>query len=59
MKYEIYDDCDNLLKKAGREILFLNKGDVIWVCEEIPYMVTNKHIDYIRKTCTVYTESVY
>ena len=43
----------------SKEILFLNKGDVIWVCKEIPYMVTNKHIDYLNKITTVYTKSVY
>jgi hypothetical protein len=56
MEYVIIDEYGNLLLDADKEILSLNKGDIVWISEFQAYKVTNKHIDYGCMVVTVYVK---
>ncbi len=55
IEYLIRDERDDIIKTVGKEIFYLQKGDVIYVNNKL-YIVDNKHLDYDEKKVTLYVE---
>jgi len=56
MKYQIIEEADHVvLKEAGQEIFYLQKGDAVIIDDKI-YIVDNKHLDYDENIFQLWVE---